>query len=61
MNTEDEIKLIGHMIDEIEMHMKENDFQRDFFDSLYNQYVNKAFLSPKQVESLQRIYERVTQ
>jgi hypothetical protein len=56
----DKITLIQHMMDEIEACMQDNDFQREFFESLADQWSEKAFLSDKQFASLERIYERVT-
>ena len=58
--TPNDIKLINFWIDEIEMSMDLNDFQRDFFESLSDQFAMKGYLSEKQVECLKKIYERVT-
>lgn len=53
-------QLVAHLINEIEDNMRENDFQRDFFESLSDQYNKQNFLSQKQIDALNRIYERVT-
>ena len=48
------------MLEEIETYMRSDDFQRDFFESLNDQFTDKGHLSEKQMESLTKIYERVT-
>lgn len=58
--NEERNKLILFQIEEIETHMSADDFQRDFFESLAQQYGEKQSLSEKQMECLNRIYERVT-
>jgi len=57
--TEDQ-KAITYWIDEIQMNMRERDFQRDFFESLCDQFYKKGTLSFAQIASLKKIYERVT-
>jgi len=59
MNQE-EHKAVAYFISEIEMNMSEDDFQRDFFESLSDQFTKRNSLSPKQIESLKKMYERVT-
>ncbi len=51
---------IQTLLSEIEDSMSERDFQRDFFESLSDQFNRKQYLSDKQVESLQKMYDRVT-
>lgn len=58
--TKDEKKLTQFQLDEIEANMRDNDFQRDFFESLKDQWEEKEWLSDKQRASLTTIYERVT-
>jgi len=53
-------KLIHFWFDEVQCCMREDDFQRDFYESLQAQFYDKGTLSVKQTESLQRMYERVT-
>lgn len=57
----DQEKIVGYYIDEIDSYIDTKDFQYDFFSSLYDQYVRGLKLSDKQVESLKKIYERVTE
>ena len=40
-------ELIEFQISEIESEMDDNDFQRDFFESLCEQFIKKKFLSEK--------------
>ena len=47
-------------ISEIRDTMEENDFQRDFFESLVDQFEERSSLSDKQYECIRRIYDRVT-
>lgn len=58
--TKDEKKLVQFQIDEISDHMSDRDFQRDFFESLKDQWEEREWLSGPQQESLGKIYERVT-
>lgn len=59
--TKDEQEQVKFQISEIEQHMKEDDFQYEFFHSLKDQYENTwRRLTEKQIESLNKIYERVT-
>lgn len=58
--TKDELVLIAFHITEIDQFMSESDFQRDFFESLRDQFYKNSHLTPKQRESLQRMYERLT-
>lgn len=58
--TPEQSKLAAHLITEITGDMREDDFQRDFFESLSDQFVERGHLSEKQMEALNRIYERVT-
>lgn len=58
--TPEQSKLAAHLITEITADMREDDFQRDFFESLSDQFVERGRLSEKQMEALNRIYERVT-
>jgi hypothetical protein len=58
--TKEEQKALQFMIDEIFENMKEDDFQRDFFESLSTQYTQRESLSAKQVACIEKIYERVT-
>lgn len=60
MPKQDEHELIGFWINEIDMYMRENDYQRDFFESLRDWFESKAFLTPEQKKALEKIYERVT-
>ncbi len=53
-------KDIQFYLDEIEKNMNEGDFQRDFYESLCEQFENKKSLSEKQMESVVRMYDRVT-
>lgn len=54
------VQAISFKLTEIAANMKEDDFQRDFFESLQEQFERKEWLSEKQLLSLDRIYERVT-
>ena len=58
--TEQDKKNVLYWMEEIELEMDDGDFQRDFFESLKDQFEAKSFLSEKQYQSLQKIYERVT-
>lgn len=58
--TPEHQKLAAHLISEIGDSMRDDDFQRDFFDSLTDQFERGGHLSEKQMESLNKIYERVT-
>lgn len=60
MNAEGQ-KAIAFWISEIEENMSERDFQRDFFESLNDQFAKRRSLSPKQITALKKIYERVTE
>lgn len=62
MNTDNrEVrKLIAFQISEIREMMREGDFQRDFFESLCDQFERNNYLSDKQRECLERMYERIT-
>lgn len=57
---DDSKELASHFITEIEIHMKADDFQRDFFESLNDQFQKRGHLTVPQLAALQRIYERVT-
>ena len=52
--------LIEFQIEEIETLMEADDFQRDFFESLSEQFASKQWLSEKQMACLKKIYDRVT-
>lgn len=56
----DEGALISFWIDEIDIHMVESDFQRDFFENLRDWFHKRETLSSDQKKALERIYERVT-
>lgn len=58
--SKEEKEAISFKLTEIAANMKEDDFQRDFFESLQEQFERKEWLSDKQLLSLDRIYERVT-
>lgn len=58
--TQDRQKLMAFYIQEIDGHMRENDFQRDFFESLRDWFESRGELTEPQEKSLKRIYERVT-
>ncbi len=60
MDRSEKQKLIGHYIAEVEESMSESDFQREFFESLSDQFHRTFSLSEKQFECLERMYERVT-
>lgn len=51
---------ISFYFSEIHSCMRENDFQRDFFESLEEGFENFGSLTESQFEALKRIYERVT-
>lgn len=59
--SEGKYELVAHLINEIEMYMRDDDFQRDFFDSVHDQFDNGKPLSQKQIDALHKIYERVTE
>lgn len=52
--------LTAHLINEINDEMSERDFQRDFFESVHDQFLKKGFVTDNQLAALNRIYERVT-
>lgn len=52
--------LAAHLIKEIGDEMSERDFQRDFFESVADQFEKKGFVTDNQLAALNRIYERVT-
>jgi hypothetical protein len=58
--TPKEQKAMAFMITEIREHMSERDFQRDFFESMADQFEASGSLSAKQKDCLFRIHERVT-
>ncbi len=58
--TSDRQKLISYWLSEVADVMREDDFQRDFFESLQDQFERRHDLSDKQIECLQRMYERIT-
>ncbi len=60
MDKKERAEAISLMLKEIESEMREEDFQRDFFESLQNQFYDRGSLSEKQFASLEKIYNRVT-
>lgn len=58
--SQDEKTIVGFMLSEIEEMMESNHYQRDFFESIKDQFVEKEWLSDKQIASLKGLYERVT-
>ena len=58
--TNDEKIKVDFYFEEIDASMKENDFQRDFYESIRDQWEKKQWLSEKQIAALNKIYERVT-
>lgn len=60
MTPQERFTLITHYIDEINKKMLETDFQRNFFQSLEEQFLTRKRLSDKQFACLEQIYERVT-
>lgn len=61
MNSpDDKDAQIRFYIETLREEMAAEDFQRDFFESLCDQFEEKDFLSDKQVACLSRMYERVT-
>lgn len=57
--TNDESKLIEHMLSEVEAHFEEKGRQNDFIESLREQFNERGKLSEKQVEALRKFYENV--
>jgi len=53
-------KAIAFTIREIEENMSSRDYQREFFESVSNQFERTHSISDKQLMALQKIYNRVT-
>lgn len=51
--------LINHLLSSVEESMREDDFQRDFFESLTTQFHHKFDLSDRQIECLQKMRDRL--
>lgn len=52
-------KKISTLLAEIEDSMRESDFQREFFESLQDQFHRRFDLTDKQIECLERMQERI--
>lgn len=53
------IKEINCMFVEISDEIKEDDFQKDFFESIQKQFEARLWLSDKQMAALLRMHERI--
>lgn len=60
LNEVERVQIIDFWLDEISDVLSDDDFQREFFESLFDQFSVKGSLSDRQFESLRKIYERVT-
>lgn len=58
--TDDQKKLVEYQLLAIEENMSERDFQRNFFEDLKQQFTTWRRLTQRQMEALNRMYERVT-
>lgn len=52
-------KKISTLLSEIEESMREEDFQREFMESLQDQFHRRFDLTDKQIDCLERMHERV--
>lgn len=53
-------RVISVLLEEVEDSMRSDDFQREFFESLQDQFHRRHDLSDKQIDCLRRMYDRVT-
>lgn len=58
-DVKERAKLIGHMLDEVEISLDENGRTNDFIESLREQFTEWGTLTDGQLEGLRKFYERI--
>lgn len=60
MSEKENHDLCTYLFDEIEMVMNDDDFQRSFFESMHDEFINGKTLSRRQIDVLKKMYQRLT-